>query len=100
MRRTKEVAAVIHDIACPLCRQKYGNADGKNQEKESEPLVRAFLTDTGLDDKQIDRVAYLVSHHHTVAGIDGLDYQILIEADYIVNAMENMYSREIYGQGL
>ena len=38
-----EAAAVIHDIACPLCREKYGNADGKHQEAESEPLVRAFL---------------------------------------------------------
>lgn len=89
-----EVAAVIHDIACPLCRQKYGNADGKNQEKESEPLVREFLADTGLEDGQIDRVVFLVSHHHTVTGIDGMDYQILIEADYIVNAMENLYSSE------
>jgi hypothetical protein len=34
----------------------------------------------------------LVSHHHTLTGIDGLDYQILIEADYIANAAENGYS--------
>ena len=26
--------------------------------------------------------------------IDGIDYQILIEADYIVNAAENEYSKE------
>ena len=42
----------------------------------------------------IDRVAYLVGHHHTFSGIDGIDYQILIEADYIANAAENGYSRE------
>ena len=23
-----EVAAITHDIACPLCREKYGNAKG------------------------------------------------------------------------
>ena len=34
-----EVAAVIHDISCPLCREKYGNTDGKNQERESDTLV-------------------------------------------------------------
>ena len=89
-----EVAAIIHDIACPLCREKYGRADGRLQEIESPPLVRAFLADTGLSEAEIDRVAFLVSHHHTVEGIDGPDYQILIEADYIVNAMENHYSRE------
>lgn len=25
-----ELAAVVHDIACPLCRDKYGNTNGKN----------------------------------------------------------------------
>ena len=34
-----ELAAVVHDIACPLCRKKYGSAPGKLQEKESAPLV-------------------------------------------------------------
>ena len=39
-------------------------------------------------------MAFLVSHHHTLTGIEGADYQIHIEADYIVNAAENGYSRE------
>ena len=25
-----EVTAVVHDISCPLCRVKYGNANGKH----------------------------------------------------------------------
>ena len=29
-----EVAAITHDIACPFCREKYGNTNGKYQEKE------------------------------------------------------------------
>ena len=89
-----EVTAVVHDIACPLCRKKYGSADGKHQELEGGPLVREFLHDTGLTPAQVDRVAYLVSHHHTLTDIDGIDYQILIEADYIVNAAESEYSKE------
>ena len=87
-----EVAAITHDIACPLCRVKYGNTNGKLQEKEGGPLVRSFLSDKGLTEVHIDRVAFLVSHHHTLAGIEGLDWQILVEADYIVNAAENGYS--------
>ena len=89
-----EVTAIIHDIACPLCREKYGNANGHLQEIESPPLVREFLADTGMTPQQIERAAYLVGHHHTVDQIDGIDYQILIEADYIVNAAENGYSKE------
>lgn len=43
---------------------------------------------------QIDRVSYLVGHHHTLDCIEGIDYQILIESDYIVDASENNYSVE------
>ena len=78
----------------PLCREKYGSTNGKRQEEEGGPLVRSFLADAGLSAEQVDRVAYLVSHHHTYTDIDGIDYQILIEADYIVNASESGYSPE------
>lgn len=89
-----ETAAITHDIACPLCREKYGNTNGKYQEREGIPLVRAFLSDTGLSPEQIERVAYLVGHHHTYINVDGADYQILLEADYIANASENSFSRQ------
>ena len=32
---------------------------------------------------------YLVSHHHTYTGVYGMDYQILLEADFLVNADES-----------
>lgn len=89
-----EVAAITHDIACPICREKYGNTNGNHQEEEGIPLVKAFLSDCDMSESQIERVAYLVGHHHTLQEIDGIDYQILIEADYIANATENGYSRE------
>ena len=89
-----EVSAITHDIACPLCREKYGSASGKRQEEEGPALVRDFLADTDMTPAQIERVAYLVGHHHTLHDIDGLDYQILIEADYIVNACEGGYDKE------
>ena len=92
-----EAAALVHDIACPLCREKYGNTNGKNQEREGENLTREFLGDSGLSGNVIDRIAYLVGHHHTLCGIDGLDYQILIEADYIANASENGYDSHNVG---
>ena len=89
-----ETAAIVHDIACPLCREKYGSTNGKYQEMEGGPMARAFLEGTGLTDAQIDRVAFLVAHHHTLTGIDGQDWQILIEADTIANASEKGYERE------
>ena len=87
-----EAAALVHDIACPLCRKKYGNTNGKMQEKEGETLAREFLKDTGLTTAKIDRITYLVAHHHTFKDVQGEDYQILLEADYLVNAEESGYS--------
>ena len=89
-----EVAAIVHDIACPLCREKYGSISGKYQEEEGSWMVKDFLANTGLTDEQIERVSYLVGHHHTIHNIEGIDYQILIEADYIVNAAESGYTEE------
>ena len=89
-----EAAAIVHDIACPLCREKYGNTHGKHQEEEGALMTRAFLQDTGMRPEQIERVVYLVAHHHTFTGVDGIDYQILLEADYLANASENGYQKE------
>jgi len=89
-----EIAALTHDIACPLCRQKYGSAAAPLQEKEGAPLVRTLLEGFSLDADVINRVAFLVSHHHTLDAVDGADYQILIEADYLVNADESRYAEE------
>ena len=83
-----EIAAIVHDIACPLCRKKYGNSNGKFQEIEGPDLVDDFLKPFSLTDLDINRIAYLVGHHPTYENIDGLDYQILLEADFLVNGDE------------
>lgn len=36
-----------------------------------------------------ERVQYLIAHHHTYSNIDGIDYQILVEADFLVNMYED-----------
>ncbi len=93
-QRILEIAAITHDIACPLCRMKYGNTQGKYQETEGSILVKEFLMGEDLSNEQMDRIAFLVGHHHTIENVQGKDWQILIEADYIANASENGYSKE------
>lgn len=90
-QRIIEIAAIIHDIACPLCREKYGNTNGKLQEKEGAVLAEEFLKGTGLSNEMVNRIIFLVAHHHTFQEVDGIDYQILLEADYLVNADESGY---------
>ena len=88
-----ELAAVVHDIACPLCREKYGDTNGKHQELESPPLVEAFFKGLPVERPDVERISWLVAHHHTYANIDGPDHQILLEADFLVNAGESGYAR-------
>lgn len=91
---TLEIAAIVHDIACPLCREKYGNTNGKHQEEESAELLKIFLSEFVLPKEMEERIIYLVTHHHTYTNVEGMDYQILLEADYLVNADESEYSDE------
>jgi len=93
VQTTLEAAAIVHDIACPLCREKYGSTHGPYQEAEGAVLAAEFLKDSGLSQSVIDRVVYLVGHH-TYTGVVGADYQILLEADYLVNAEESGYTPE------
>lgn len=92
-QRTLELAAVVHDIACPLCREKYGDANGKYQELESPPLVEQFFEGMDVERRTAERISWLAAHHHTYTNVDGPDYQILLEADFLVNAGEGRLSR-------
>ena len=35
-----------------------------------------------------ERVCFLIAHHHTLDGVDALDWRILLEADFLVNMIE------------
>ena len=92
-QNTLEIAAIVHDIACPLCRVKYGNAAGHYQELESEGLLREFLAEFSLPEDILERIIFLICHHHTYEGVDGIDWQLLLEADFLVNAGEKGLDR-------
>ena len=48
----------------------------------------------GFDCEVSERVQYLIAHHHTYDNIDAIDYQILVDADFLVNIMEDGLSKE------
>ena len=89
-----ETAALTHDIGIHVCEEKYGNCNGKSQEKEGPAIAKKLLEKLGFDKDVSDRVQYLIAHHHTYDNIDGIDYQILVEADFLVNIMESDLSKE------
>lgn len=87
-----ESAAVVHDIGIHVCEDKYGSCEGKLQEKEGPVLAKEMLERLGYEQEVINRICYLVGHHHTYTNITGIDYQILVEADFLVNLYEDKVS--------
>ncbi len=84
-----EAASIVHDIGIKPSEQKYGDCIGRHQEEEGPKAAEEMLKGLGYDEELIERVCYLVGHHHTYKNIDGIDYQILVEADFLVNLYEN-----------
>ena len=91
---TIEAAALTHDIGIHFCEEKYGNCNGKLQEKEGPAIAEKMLKELGFDQDVSDRVQYLIAHHHTYEDMDGIDYQILVEADFLVNMYEDTLSQQ------
>lgn len=89
-----EVTAIIHDIGIKPAEEKFGSSSGKLQEQEGPNAAKILLKRLGYDGKLIDRVCYLIGHHHTYDSISETDYQILVEADFLVNMYEDNLSKE------
>ena len=84
-----EAAAYVHDIGIKPAIARCGDDPGPLQEQLGPPLARTMMEKLGFEPDVIDRVCWLVGHHHTYAGIQGDDYRILVEADFLVNLHEH-----------
>lgn len=89
-----ESAAILHDIGIHVSERKYGSSNGKYQEIEGPQEARNLMVRLGgFTNHEMDRICFLIGHHHTYNHIDGLDYQILVEADFLVNLYEDNCSQ-------
>ena len=43
----------------------------------------------------IERVYFLIGNHHSYSKIEGLDFQILVEADFLVNIFEDELNKKM-----
>ena len=85
-----ETAAILHDIGIHPSERKYGDCSGKHQEELGPDEARRMLHDMGgYTEEQVERVCFLIAHHHTYKEVVGIDWQILLEADFLVNAYED-----------
>ena len=84
-----EAAALVHDIGIHPAEARYGSSAGTYQEELGPAEAEALLSRLGWPEADIARIAYLVGHHHTYTHMDGRDYQLLVEADFLVNLYED-----------
>lgn len=91
-RRTQlilELAALTHDIGIKNSEEKYGDCTGEHQQLEGPPEAEKLLTKLGYPKEIVQRVCWLIAHHHIYKEMTSPDYQILVEADFLVNLDEN-----------
>lgn len=92
---TLEVAALTHDIGIKPALAQYGRCEGDLQERLGPPMAEAMLGELALPAPVIRRTAFLIARHHTTRDVAGIDWQILLEADFLVNMIEDGYAREV-----
>lgn len=84
-----EAAAILHDIGIHEAERKYNSSGGKYQEIEGPAIAQSLLSDEDIDTKTLERICFIIGNHHSYQKIDGPDFQILVEADFLVNIFED-----------
>jgi len=87
-----ELTAFLHDIGIHIAEKKYGRSTSHYQETEGPPVACEILTSLDFNRETIDRVCFIISKHHTFTAVDGIDFQLLVEADFLVNSTEDHMS--------
>ena len=74
----------VHDFA-----RMIAIAEEMNQEELGPDEARKVLSEVdGFTATQIERICWLIAHHHTYQDVTSLDHRILLEADFLVNSFE------------
>lgn len=87
-KTTLLLASILHDIGIHEAVRKYDSTDGRFQELEGPSVAEEILSECEVSPRISARVCYLVGHHHSYHLIDDLDFQMLVEAEEIVNLEE------------
>ncbi len=93
-RNLIEITAILHDVGIKVSEEKYNSSAGKYQEIEGPAIAERLLTGLDIEKDSLERIKFIIGHHHTYDHVDGIDYQIMIEADFLVNADEDALSKE------
>ena len=84
----------LHDIGIHEAERQHGSSAGPYQEQEGPAVARPLLSAADADESEIERICWLIAHHHSCQAGEDTDFRILLEADFLVNADEDSLPRE------
>jgi HD superfamily phosphodiesterase len=88
-------AAYLHDIGITEAEKKNGSASVEDQEKEGKVIAEDILMKLNVQRGIVNEICDIIGHHHHPRERETLNFQILFEADWLVNMQENGYSRDL-----
>ncbi len=89
-----KISSILHDIGIKEAERKYNSSNGHYQELEGPGIAKKLLADLKINYNSLERILFLIGNHHSYNKIDGTDFQILIEADFLVNISEEKMSKD------
>lgn len=81
-------AAYLHDIGIKRAEEKYGSSEAQYQEQEGPEVAREILNKLNVPRAIIEEICDIIAHHHHPKSKESLNFQILYEADCLVNLEE------------
>jgi HD superfamily phosphodiesterase len=87
-------AAYLHDIGIHEAERKYGSPSGRYQEMEGPIIAKEILERLEVQKELIEEICDIIGHHHSPREKEKLDFQILYEADWLVNIEEEGISTD------
>jgi predicted metal-dependent HD superfamily phosphohydrolase len=82
------MAALLHDVGIKIAEATYGSCTARQQEELGPDAAADILSTLDVPQTVIDRVKFLIAHHHSPAAGEDIDFRILLEADFLVNFEE------------
>jgi len=87
-------AAFLYDIGIKKAEDKYGSASVEDQEKMGPDIARDILNRLNVQRGIVNEICDIIGHHHHPRKQETLNFQILYEADWLVNMEENGLSKD------
>lgn len=89
-----KAAALLHDIGIHEAEKRFNSPAGIYQEQLGPKVAEPILEKAGFNKEEIEKITYIIAHHHTYNIKGNKLLRIIIEADLIVNIDEGEFGKD------